>query len=116
MQLHNSISIRDAWWNVCCRQCGTPVAENTYRDVKITWSEVLSIAIDLWGNPHSFFVRDFLISFSFANDLTLVFCTQGPRRGEIDILVPAPDNDGVLKVIMSRIRAVTEGDDGGTNE
>ena len=68
MQLYNAIAFKDAWWNICCSDCGQPIADDPYRHVKITWSEVMGIAIDLWGKPDSFFVRDFLISLEFLRE------------------------------------------------
>jgi len=111
MQLYESIVLRDAWWNICCPQCKAPMADNPYRDVRITWSEVLGIAIDLWGKPDGFFVRDFLISLEFmGGKVMLTFCSQGSRRGEVDISVPAGDEEaGELKrTFMDRVRAVIE--------
>lgn len=111
MQFYDSISLRNAWWNVCCPECGEPMADNPYRNVKITWSEILSIAIGLWGPPDGFFVRDFLVSMEFLKGrVLLAFCSQGPRRGEVEISVPTGDEEAseLKKAFMDEVRAVIE--------
>jgi hypothetical protein len=106
MQLYNTISLKDAWWNICCKSCGAPLADNPYRHINITWSEILAIAIQLWGSPTAFFVRDFLIAMEFNNGALLIFCSQGPRRGEVDISVPTGNENAseILKAFMDQVR------------
>lgn len=110
MQLYETISLTNAWWNTCCPDCGVPMADNPYRDVKITWSEILGIAIDLWGKPDGFFVRDFLISLEFQKgQIVLTFCSQGSRRGEVQVSVPASqDASDILKPFLDRVREEVE--------
>ena len=112
MQLYESISLTNAWWNICCSACGKPIiADGSWRNVKITWSEVLGIAIDLWGKPDGFFVRDFLISMEFLGGaVVLTFCSQGSRRGEVQISVPAEDEEasGLLKAFLDEMRVRIE--------
>lgn len=111
MQLYESISLTNAWWNICCPDCGEPMADNPYRDIKITWSEILSMAIDLWGAPGGFFVRDFLISMEFQKgQIVLTFCSQGSRRGEVQISTPAGDEGAsrLLKAFLDKIREQIE--------
>lgn len=111
MQLYKSISLKDAWWNICCSECGEPIADGPWRNVKITWSEILGIAIDLWGKPDGFFVRDFLISMEFLKGYVLLtFCSQGSRRGEVQISVSAGDNETekLLGTFLDRVRVVIE--------
>lgn len=111
-QAYKSIRLRDSWPNTFCRSCGEPIDLEPWRDVRIGWSEVLNIAIDLLGQPTGFWNRDFLITLEFG-DVVLAFCGQGPRRGEIEVSVPVDSNeaDELLKAFLDRIREVVEGED-----
>lgn len=108
-QVHKSIYLRDSWPNTRCHSCGEAVDLDAWRNVKIGWSDVLVIAIDLLGPPTGFFNQDFLIVLEFGA-VKLTFCGQGPRRGEIGVSVPVDDDraDVLLKTFLDRIREIIE--------
>lgn len=104
MQFYDSISLRDAWWDTCCSKCGESIPDNPHRDVKITWSKIAKIAFMLWGPPDAFFVKDFLITMGFLKSrVLLVFCSKGPRRGEVDLCVPIEEESELKKAFMQEI-------------
>lgn len=109
-QAHKSVALNVTWPNSACVECGEVILLNAWRHVEVGWSEVLQIAIELWGAPTGFFCRDFLICMEFGQ-VKLVFCGQGPRRGEVEISVPVGDEqaDELLRTFMERIRGIVEG-------
>ena len=109
---HRSITLNDAWPDTFCRECKASVeADPGWRQTRIGWSEVLQIAESLYGQPTGFYTRDFLIIFEFG-EARLVFCGQGPRRGEVQLSVPAdPESDDqLLRAFLGEIRLVIEKD------
>lgn len=109
-QAYKSITLNDSWPNTFCQSCREPIDLDPWKDVKIGWSEALNIALDLFGKPTGFFNQDFLIVFQFG-EVKLVFCSQGPRRGEIQVNVPVGDDqaDKLIKAFLDRVREVVEG-------
>lgn len=58
----------------------------------LEWADVLQVLIQVLDSPVRFYVRDFLVTMIFSVssvELTAVFCSQGPRRGEVVLSVPA---------------------------
>lgn len=108
-QAYKSITLNDSWPNTSCPSCGEPIDLDPWKDVKIGWSEALNIALDLFGKPTGFFNQDFLIVFEFK-EVKLVFCGQGPRRGEIQVNVPVGDDqaDEMVKAFLDQVREVVE--------
>lgn len=108
--MRKSIKLNDTWMDSFCHKCGMAIMQgDPWREVEIGWSEVLQIAYDLWGAPIGFFCCDFLVVLEFEQ-VKLVFCAQGPRRGEVEISVPVDDEqaDEQLRTLLERIRAIVE--------
>jgi hypothetical protein len=81
----------DASPTCLCDECGRRV-ETGWRDVKVTWDVIVRAAIRPMGIPFSFGTRDFLIEMSFWDGrVRLVFCGQGPRRGEVQLIAGLED-------------------------
>jgi len=111
-QSFKSVKLSNAWPNTFCSKCMEPVAdEPVWRSEPIMWTEVLEIAIGLCGLPTGFYNRDFLIVVEFES-VKLIFCGQGPRRGEVEISVPVEIKHGdvLLRKFLGRIRERVEGE------
>ena len=54
----------------------------------LDWAAVLNVVTENVGPVSRLVVRDFLVAFTFVEDLTLVYCTQGRRRGEVVLSMP----------------------------
>lgn len=109
---YRSITLNDAWPDTFCRECKASVeADPGWKTVRIGWSDVLEIALGLYGPPTGFSTRDFLVVFEFG-EVRLVFCGQGPRRGEVQLSVPAESEgaDQQLKAFLDEVQEIIEFD------
>jgi hypothetical protein len=77
------------------------------RDIPgLTWGDVLRILHEFHDLPVKFFTVDFLTTMLFTVDdtdaeLTAAFCSQGRRRGEVLLSIPAATPDAAA--IMQRL-------------
>lgn len=75
----------------------------------LTWADCLNVMHILHGLPTQFYTRDFLTTLVWTTpetgtEITAAFCSQGRRRGEVLIAIPATAD----LTIIQRIRAVIE--------
>lgn len=63
------------------------------RDIPgLMWADVVRVVAEALGLPVKFYTRDFLTTMVFPaaeDELTVAFCSQGRRRGEVLLSIPA---------------------------
>jgi len=90
-----------------CDSCQAEIQDG-YRSRSLTWDAVTRAAFIQFGPPTAFGSVDFLVIMGFADGkVRLVFCCQGPRRGEIQVQYDH-DNPEIAQAVVAFLKRVRE--------